>query len=126
LPILGYDEVSIRTNYWMIHQVLAAGIHGIQLCHARSPEAVKLFVTACRYPFERPNIAKNDLEEGMRGSGSESFAAKIWGISAHEYMQAADPWPLNPKGELLLPVKIEDTMPSPTRRRWRRAWHRLL
>lgn len=23
LPILGYDEVSIRANYWMIHQVLA-------------------------------------------------------------------------------------------------------
>jgi 4-hydroxy-2-oxoheptanedioate aldolase len=108
LPILGYDEVSIRANYWMIHQVLATGVHGIQLCHARSPEAVKLFVAACRYPFERPNIAKNDLEEGMRGSGSESFAAKIWGISGHEYMQAADPWPLNPKGELLLSVKIED------------------
>src|SRR6266576_1719856 len=27
LPILGYDEVSIRANYWMIHQVLAAGVH---------------------------------------------------------------------------------------------------
>jgi 4-hydroxy-2-oxoheptanedioate aldolase len=67
LPILGYDEVSIRANYWMIHQVLATGVHGIQLCHARSPEAVKLFVAACRYPFERPNIAKNDLQEGGIG-----------------------------------------------------------
>src|SRR6202790_4969424 len=85
LPILGYDEVSIRANYWMIHQVLAAGVHGIQLCHALSPEAVKLFVAACRYPFERPNIAKNDLQEGMRGSGRESFAAKIWGLSGHDY-----------------------------------------
>src|SRR6266849_6271483 len=108
LPILGYDEVSIRANYWMIHQVLAAGVHGIQLCHARDPKAVKLFVAACRYPFERPNIAKNDLEEGMRGSGSQSFAAKIWGMTGPEYMQAADPWPLNPKGELLLSLKIED------------------
>ena len=108
LPILGYDEVSIRANYWMIHQVLATGVHGIQLCHARNPEAVKLFIAACRYPFERPNIVKNDFEEGMRGSGSESFAAKIWGLSGPEYMQAADPWPLNPKGELLLSLKIED------------------
>src|SRR5438046_1944964 len=66
LPVLGYDATSIRANYWMIHQVLAAGVHGIQLCHARSPEAVKLFVAACRYPIERPNIQKNDLEEGMR------------------------------------------------------------
>lgn len=108
LPILGYDEVSIRANYWMIHQVLAAGVHGIQLCHARSPEAVKLFIAACRYPIERPNIMKNDFEEGMRGSGSEAFAAKIWGLSNSEYRMAADPWPLNPKGELLLSVKIED------------------
>ena len=108
LPILGYDEVSIRANYWMIHQVLATGVHGIQLCHARSPQAVKLFVAACRYPIERPNIAKNDLEEGMRGSGSESFASKIWGMTGAEYMQAADPWPLNPKGEILLSLKIED------------------
>ena len=51
LPILGYDEVSIRANYWMIHQVLAAGVHGIQLCHARSPEAVKLFVAATATSF---------------------------------------------------------------------------
>jgi 4-hydroxy-2-oxoheptanedioate aldolase len=108
LPILGYDEISIKANYWMIHQVLAAGVHGIQLCHARSPEAVKLFVAACRYPIERPNIQKNDLVEGMRGSGSQSFAAKIWGMTGTQYMQAADPWPLNPKGEILLSLKIED------------------
>jgi 4-hydroxy-2-oxoheptanedioate aldolase len=108
LPVLGYDEISIKANYWMIHQVLAAGVHGIQLCHARSPEAVKLFVASCRYPIEHGNLQKNDLAEGMRGSGSQSFAAKIWGISGSEYMQAADPWPLNPKGELLLSLKIED------------------
>ncbi len=106
LPVLGYDETSIRANYWMIHQVLAAGVHGIQLCHARSPEAVKLFV-ACRYPIERANIQKNDLEVGMRGKGSEAFAAKIWGVSTTEYRRLADPWPLNPNGELMLSVKIE-------------------
>ena len=69
---------------------------------------MKLFVAACRYPIERPNIQKNDLVEGMRGSGSQCFAAKIWGISGTEFMQAADPWPLNPKGDLLLSLKIED------------------
>ena len=40
--------------------------------------------------------------------GSQGFAAKIWGVSGTEYMQLADPWPLNPKGELLLSLKIED------------------
>lgn len=108
LPVLGYDETSIRANYWMIHQVLAAGVHGIQLCHARSPEAVKLFVAACRYPLERANLQKNDLEEGWRGEGSEAFAAKIWGVSTTEYRRLADPWPLNPDGELMLSLKIED------------------
>jgi 4-hydroxy-2-oxoheptanedioate aldolase len=108
LPVLGYDETSIRANYWMIHQVLAAGVHGIQLCHARSPEAVKLLVAACRYPIERPDIQKNDLEEGWRGEGSEAFAARIWGVSTSEYRRLADPWPLNPKGELMLSLKIED------------------
>jgi hypothetical protein len=67
----------------MIHQVLAAGVHGIQLCHARSPKAVKLLVAACRYPMERANIQKNDLEEGWRGEGSEAFAAKTGACRAH-------------------------------------------
>ena len=35
-------------------------------------------------------------------------AAGIWGISADEYLDRADAWPLNPKGELLLGVKLED------------------
>jgi len=51
LPILGLDETSLRANYWVIHQTLAAGVHGILLCHARSPEAAKLMVEAARYPF---------------------------------------------------------------------------
>ncbi len=36
------------------------------------------------------------------------MAANIWGVSQQEYMQKADVWPLNPNGELLLGVKIED------------------
>jgi 4-hydroxy-2-oxoheptanedioate aldolase len=44
---------------------------------------------------------------GARGRGSEATAAPIWGISPEEYMQRCDPWPLNPKGELLLGVKLE-------------------
>jgi 4-hydroxy-2-oxoheptanedioate aldolase len=32
----------------------------------------------------------------------------VWGISATEYMEKADPWPMNPNGELLLSLKMED------------------
>src|SRR5206468_3305079 len=79
-------------------------------CHARNPEAVKMFVASARYQFERSELkgADNVLPEGLRGSGSQSYASRIWGISPTEYLERADPWPMNPKGELILSVKMED------------------
>jgi 4-hydroxy-2-oxoheptanedioate aldolase len=106
LPVLGLDEASMRANYWMVQQVLAAGVHGILLCHARVPEAARIMVEASRYPFA-PKVA--GLGEGFRGSGSQGYAARIWGIPGNEYLRRADPWPLNKEGELLLGVKIEDS-----------------
>jgi 4-hydroxy-2-oxoheptanedioate aldolase len=106
LPVLGLDEASMRANYWVVHQVLAAGVHGILLCHTRVPEAARLLVEAARYPFA-PKVA--GLAQGLRGSGSQGFAAQIWGVPANEYLRKADPWPLNKEGELLLGVKIEDS-----------------
>ena len=32
----------------------------------------------------------------------------MWGLEVEEYLQKADVWPLNPDGEILLGVKIED------------------
>jgi 4-hydroxy-2-oxoheptanedioate aldolase len=106
LPVLGLDEASLRANYWVVHQVLAAGVHGILLCHTRVPEAARLLVEATRYPFAPKTPG---LDQGLRGSGSQTFAAQIWGIPQSEYLRKADPWPLNPEGELLLGVKIEDS-----------------
>jgi 4-hydroxy-2-oxoheptanedioate aldolase len=106
LPVLGLDVAGMRANYWVVHQVLAAGVHGILLCHARDPEAARVFVASARYPFAPPAAG---LEQGLRGSGSQGFASQIWGLSQNDYLQKADPWPLNPDGELLLGVKIEDT-----------------
>jgi 4-hydroxy-2-oxoheptanedioate aldolase len=105
LPVVGIDEQTIRVNSWVIQQVLACGVHGILLCHARTPEAVRAFVEATRYPFAEKSMA---LKEGLRGSGSQGYAAQIWGIPAQEYIRIADPWPLNPKGEIMLGLKIED------------------
>ena len=45
---------------------------------------------------------------GTRGVGSESSASAIWGVNRDEYIQKADPYPLNPDGELLLGIKIEN------------------
>jgi 4-hydroxy-2-oxoheptanedioate aldolase len=106
LPVLGLDEAGMRANYWVVQQVLATGVHGILLCHTRVPEAARILVEASRYPFA-PKVS--GLGEGFRGAGSQGFAARIWGVQGNEYLRRADPWPLNPEGELLLGVKIEDS-----------------
>lgn len=110
LPVLGLDEASVRVNHWVIEQVLSAGVHGLMLCHARNAEAVRMFVATARYQFERADLkgADQGLPEGLRGSGSQGYAARIWGITGTEYVERADPWPMNPNGELILSLKMED------------------
>ena len=104
LPTDGSDEQTFRANAWMVRQVLATGVHGILLCHAESPAAVRAFVESTRFPFAE----RRGLEVGRRGSGGQAQAAAIWGVSVQEYLQLADPWPLNPSGQLLLGLKIEN------------------
>jgi 4-hydroxy-2-oxoheptanedioate aldolase len=98
VPVNGTDEASVRANAWMFQQVLATGVHGILLCHADAPGAVRAFVEAVRFP----------ANGGRRGVHGNPTAARIWGVTADEYAEKADVWPLNPKGELLLGLKLED------------------
>jgi 4-hydroxy-2-oxoheptanedioate aldolase len=105
LPVLGKDPASMRANSWVVQQTLAAGVHGILLCHAESPEAIREFVEASRYPFAEKAM---NLGQGYRGSGSQNFASQIWGISQTEYFKRADTWPLNKDGEIMLGLKIEN------------------
>jgi 4-hydroxy-2-oxoheptanedioate aldolase len=107
VPVNGLDEASVRANAWMFQQVLAAGVHGIMLTHADTPGAIRAFVEAVRFPIHKEGIGPL-LGEGHRGAHGSAPAAQIWGISVQEYEQKADPWPLNPDGELLLGVKEED------------------
>src|SRR5436305_2456831 len=126
-PVNGIDAAYVRYNAWQFRQILGRGVHGILLCQAETADAVRAFVQACRYPHQRagvdPNIPRPEdrmsgahraprgahgmLSIGSRGRGSETTAAPVWGLSAEEYMQRCDPWPLNPRGELLLGVKLE-------------------
>lgn len=110
LPVLGLDEASVRVNHWVIEQVLSAGVHGLMLCHARNAEAVRMFVASARYQFERAELkgADKGIPEGLRGSGSQGYASQIWGITGTQYLEKADPWPMNPNGELILSLKMED------------------
>jgi 4-hydroxy-2-oxoheptanedioate aldolase len=106
LPVLGISAAHMEANFWVAQQALCCGIHGILLCHAREPEAIKWLVRAARYPNAEPKVAA--LGEGLLGNGSQGYASRIWGISSDEYMAKADPWPLNPNGEFMLGLKIED------------------
>jgi 4-hydroxy-2-oxoheptanedioate aldolase len=107
LPTDGTDETVMRANAWMVKQVLATGVHGILLCHAETAGAVRAFVEAARYPFNAIGVGEG-LEVGRRGGGGQKQAAEIWGLDVGEYLRRADPWPLNPDGELLLGLKIEN------------------
>ena len=98
VPVNGTDEATVRANAWMFHQVLATGVHGILLCHADAPGAVRAFIEAVRFP----------ANGGRRGVHGNTTAARIWGITADQYGDKADVWPLNPNGELLLGLKLED------------------
>jgi 4-hydroxy-2-oxoheptanedioate aldolase len=123
-PVNGTDEANVRFNAWQFRQILGRGAHGILLCQAETADAARAFVESCRYPHHLEGVdpalptpldrmkgasgkPSHGLGVGTRGRGSEATAAAIWGISEAEYRELADPWPLNPKGELLLGVKLE-------------------
>jgi 4-hydroxy-2-oxoheptanedioate aldolase len=123
-PVNGIDESHVRFNAWQFRQILGRGAHGVLLCQAETAGAARAFVESCRYPHHLEGVdrslptplermqgasgkPKTGLGVGTRGRGSEATAAAIWGVSEAEYRELADPWPLNPKGELLLGVKLE-------------------
>jgi 2-keto-3-deoxy-L-rhamnonate aldolase RhmA len=124
-PVNGTDEQNVHFNAWQFRQILGRGVHGILLCQAETAGAARVFVESCRYPHHREGVDNSQptplermkgaqrsspvggLGVGTRGRGSEATAAAIWGVTPPEYMELCDPWPLNPKGELLLGVKLE-------------------
>jgi len=105
-PVEGSSEEIIRFNAWQFRMILARGVHGILLCQAETPDAVRAFVESCRYPINMTGVG-HGLERGTRGTGSQPTSAPVWGVDADTYVDKAEPWPLNPEGELLLGVKIE-------------------
>jgi 4-hydroxy-2-oxoheptanedioate aldolase len=107
VPVNGLDEATVRANAWMFNQVLATGVHGILLTHADTPGAVRAFVESVRLPIHKQAVGAG-ISEGRRGVHGAETAAPIWGVSQDEYLSKADAWPLNPDGELLLGLKLED------------------
>jgi 4-hydroxy-2-oxoheptanedioate aldolase len=107
LPAWGFDGPSMRANVWQIHQSLAAGAHGVLICEMESPEAAEIAIAGGRYKWTWPGVEELPIE-GVRGAGSQAFAAHIWGLSQSEYLRVADVWPHNPKGEITMGFKLEN------------------
>jgi 4-hydroxy-2-oxoheptanedioate aldolase len=107
LPAVGFDGPSMRANAWQIQQALATGAHGVLICEMHSPEAGEIAISCARTKFNRPGVPILPIE-GSRGSGSQAFAKHIWGLGDTEYLTVADPWPLNPKGEISMGFKLEN------------------
>jgi 4-hydroxy-2-oxoheptanedioate aldolase len=106
LPSNAITPEEVRYNAWQARHVLTAGVHGILHTHTRSAESVKAFVQITRYPFQ--DIGRDIIGEGLRGAGGQKKPAELWNLDLGDYVKVADPWPLNPKGELILGLKIED------------------
>ncbi len=88
-----------------IKQVLDAGAHGIIVPHCLNAKDARRVIQACRYP--QPEGDSNPAPEGKRGA-SPRMASYLWGLTPDEYVPRADVWPLDPKGDLMAILMIED------------------
>ncbi|HCV27497.1 MAG TPA: hypothetical protein DGB32_04150, partial [Dehalococcoidia bacterium] len=99
LPSNCRTRAEMWANSWQVRHALSTGIHGILHTHTRQPDAVQAFVESTRYPFQTIGVGKG-LLQGQRGAGGQQFPAQIWGVDPVTYTKIADPWPLNPDGEI--------------------------
>lgn len=104
-PLIRIPPNGGERNQWCAKQVLDIGAYGVVWPHVSTVEDAYNAVAACRYP--RPKEAPHYEPEGQRGD-APTVAARYWGLTQQEYYRKADVWPLNPQGEILVVLMIED------------------
>ena len=100
IPVNGAEQ-----GQWHAKQALDLGAYGVIWPHISTVAEARNAVAACRYP-SLPGTERYE-PAGLRGD-SPSAAARYWGISNAEYYARADVWPLDPDGEVLVGLMIED------------------
>jgi|SRR5690242_2933717 4-hydroxy-2-oxoheptanedioate aldolase len=105
-PLVRIPPNGNERNQWLAKQALDLGAYGIVWPHISTAEQAYNAVAACRYP--RLKTAKLSEPAGIRGDAPLA-AARYWGLAQQEYYRKADVWPLNPQGEILVVLMIEDT-----------------
>jgi 4-hydroxy-2-oxoheptanedioate aldolase len=102
IPVNGGEKAQ-----WQAKQALDLGAYGIVWPHiSRVGEAYNA-VAACRYP-RLPGGPRFE-PAGLRGDGPAA-AARYWGVRNAEYYAKSDVWPLDPDGEILVALMIEDQL----------------
>lgn len=101
IPPNGAEKAHVHAK-----QVLDLGAYGVVWPHISSVEEAYNAVAACRYP--RLRGTPRDEPAGVRGDGPTA-AIRYWGVTQAEYYERADVWPLDPNGEILVILMMEDT-----------------
>jgi 4-hydroxy-2-oxoheptanedioate aldolase len=104
-PLVRIPANGAERAQWHAKQALDLGAYGIVWPHVSTVEEARNAVAACRYP-RLPGEARYE-PAGLRGDGPVA-AARYWGVSTAEYYTRADVWPLDPDGEILVVIMIED------------------
>ena len=105
-PMVRIPANGEEMSQWHAKQALDAGVYGVLWPHITTVEEAYTAVASCRYH----SLKSAPLYEprGIRGDGPVR-AARYWGLSQQEYYQKAGIWSLDPEGEILVVVQIEDT-----------------
>ncbi|MGW0808299.1 HpcH/HpaI aldolase family protein [Nonomuraea sp. NPDC002799] len=104
-PLVRIPANGVEKSQWHAKQALDLGAYGIVWPHITSVDEACNAVAACRYP-RLPGTPRHE-PAGLRGD-SPAAAARYWGVSAAEYYARSDVWPLDPDGEILVAIMIED------------------
>ena len=105
VPMVRIPPNTSEHNQWVMKQALDTGVYGLVLPHLNTVEDSQAAVAAARYP-QVPGVA--DFEpKGERGWWSR-IAPRYWGLNPQDYYDAADLWPLDPDGNILLMGIVEE------------------
>jgi 4-hydroxy-2-oxoheptanedioate aldolase len=104
-PIVRVPTEGDQDVRWIIKQVLESGAMGIIVPQVENAAQALKIVEAMRYP--QPKASKYPNPAGRRGCGCGGGSG--WGLqNPADYVRLADPWPLNPEGELVSFPMIEN------------------
>ena len=105
VPMVRIPPNTRERNQWVIKQALDTGVYGLVLPHLNTVEDAQATVAAARYP-QVPGVP--DFEpHGERGWWYR-IAPRYWGLTPEKYYDAADLWPLDPDGNMLLMGIVEE------------------